>query len=224
MTDKEIEEWTAQQNSRFGPGMKPYQFNPVPDVLALPDDEYLDWLRKQDEEAGDEIIVPPVTDATMFDTEISISTYIELTGIENPVIVLESEEIVPWIERWIDEHSARPLVLSFGAFNHWSQTNHNLFFTKMAALDAYEEVLVARYPHRFESPRIIKANEWVTFFQQYGAGGVVGGAVDRDARIKLEDFLTKGSSYAGRQAAVDALSATYYFSDPGEAAFARMAF
>jgi hypothetical protein len=222
MTEQEIQEWTLKQN-KLNPAWAPYEFEPKPEPETETDEEYLAWLAKQNEDAGDEIIVPPVTDATLFENELSIFNYINATGIENPVIALESESLIPWINRWIDEQTARPLVLSFGAFNHWSQTNHDLFFTKTAALDAYEEVLETRYLHRFESPRIIKAEEWIKFFQQYGASGIVGGSVDREARIKLEKFLSSGA-YFGKQEAIDALSATYYFSDPGEAAFARMAF
>jgi hypothetical protein len=176
------------------------------------------WLMGQNAEAEPERGIPqkpkytgmmPESEKSM---EIWVAQHIEL----EPVLIWE--EIVPLVREWVDEQTQRPAVLSYADFNTWAQVGREVIFTKANGLIAYEKVIIERLPNTMELQRIIKADEWAAFFDQYGGVGVIAGVVDQ------KTYESAHKDWQGRLHDPTSVRVVYYFSEPQEATFARMAF
>jgi hypothetical protein len=174
-----------------------------------------EWLMGQNAEAGESKPVPKYI-AMMPENDTAIEIWTEYHPELEPI--LEAANIVPWMIRWMDEQTQRPAVLSYADFNTWAQVSHELIFTKVEGLIAYEQVVKSRLHHTFELMRIIKADEWEGFFERYGGVGVIAGVVDQ----KMLDSAPR--TWQGALKDPESVRVVYYFSEAQEAAFARIAF
>jgi hypothetical protein len=232
MTDEEIAIWTAKQN-RANPTvfdlyrvMKAH-IKPVPEMTDL---EFARWTKEQDEKTLDEksylktandksgINWTSTRKATIFNTLDDIEFFRHQN--ENLTVnIISGPDISAAIEEWIDGIEERPLVLSFATFNSWAQLTRDLYFTKDDALAAYESVVSQRFVEKFECNRVISAGEFAAFFEQYGGIGLVAGTIDREGSKAIEAC----TEYQKRVELIAKLKVTYYFSEPAEAMFARVA-
>lgn len=164
-----------------------------------------------------------VVSKTTFEPIEDIAAWMAEQDIEEPSIVLADAEMLKrHMNAWIDSIAQRPVVLSFGEFNMWVQMNHDLHFTQDDGLAAWDQVVRERFPHQFEASRIIPAQEWKGFFEQYGGSGIVCGTIDSASVQKLRRPGWLG--YNELEKIMAERVAVYCFSDPGEAMFARVAF
>lgn len=148
--------------------------------------------------------------AQMFISERGLQFYLTANGLTETAKVVQADTLVPLVGAWIDSITERPVVLSVREFNDHAHLTLGLYYTQADLLDAYEQAVTARFPHRFECAEHIQIAQWKGFFEQYGGSGVVAGTIERAKPMEINMQIKR--------------RATYYFSEANEAMFARVAF